>query len=60
MIWDWTQVSQTIDERSIHKTNEPVTEIYIHNDKFGFSGIIVELNFLWNFGCTVLNDFVSK
>ena len=30
LTWDWTLVSQTIDEYSTHYTNKPVIYIYIH------------------------------
>ena len=32
-------------------------EIYVPNDKLGFSGVIIKLNSQRNFACTVLNDF---
>ena len=35
-------------------------EICVFNNKFGFSGVIIKLNLLQNFACTVLNDFVSN
>ena len=28
--WDWTPVSRTLGEHSIHETNEPVIYIYVY------------------------------